>query len=189
MMLGWFRYIWIFSYLINCSVISSSTKSFFSITFRAHMKPVFFYLPLINQLPHQIHPPVFSITQLLYFLEIWWSCFLLYLLWTEKHRGACWSHAFFVTVRSEQFKTASLHASQWILVQKRRYIRFFLFWVLSILFYFHKVYFLFWAEISWLLIVQIVVSELIGFHKIILHRLVALTHSGRTTNGHEFGCV
>jgi hypothetical protein len=30
---------------------------------------------------------------------------------------------------------------------------------------------------------------LIGFHKIILHRLVALTHSGRTTNGHEFGCV
>ena len=40
--LGWFKNVWIFNYLINCSVIYSSFKSFFSIIFNAQIKLVFF---------------------------------------------------------------------------------------------------------------------------------------------------
>ncbi len=43
MICGWFRYICIFSSLMNCSVISSSFKSCFGITFNAHMNPDDFY--------------------------------------------------------------------------------------------------------------------------------------------------
>lgn len=144
---------------------------------------------LINELLHQIHSSIFAVTQFLYFLEIRWSGFLLYFAWNKQHRAACWAKAFFVTTRTKQLKAASLHVSQWVLAQKSRYVRFFLHRVLTILFDFHEVDFLFWSEISWLFIVYIVISGLVGFHKIVLRWLVALTHSGMTTDRHEFGRV
>lgn len=43
MMLGWFKYIWIFTSLMNWSTISSSIRVAFSMILRAQTKPLFFY--------------------------------------------------------------------------------------------------------------------------------------------------
>ena len=62
MMFGWFKNIWIFSSLMNCSVISYFINRLFSITFRAHMNPV--YLSLTRDtLPYLPFPNSFILSK------------------------------------------------------------------------------------------------------------------------------
>ena len=69
MMLGWERKFWIFTSLINWSIISYYLRIDFSITFKAQMKFVCFYLCLRNYLPHQIDLPVFGFSKVAQLLK------------------------------------------------------------------------------------------------------------------------
>lgn len=62
MMLGWLRNIWILTYLMSWSVISYSWSSFFSITFKAQMNPVCFYLTRYT-LPYLPLPSYFNLVK------------------------------------------------------------------------------------------------------------------------------
>ena len=70
MMLGWDKKVCILSYLMNCSVISSSFSSFFSIILRAHIKPVLFYLCWVKKVLAERNLAILSCPQVLYFIEV-----------------------------------------------------------------------------------------------------------------------
>ena len=69
MMLGWERKFWIFTSLINWSIISYYLRIDFSITFKAQMKFVCFYLCLSKYLPHEIDLPVFAFSKVAQLLK------------------------------------------------------------------------------------------------------------------------
>jgi len=62
MMFGWLRNIWIFTSRMNWSVIYYSWSNFFSITLRAQINPVYFYLARYT-LPYLPFPSYFNLVK------------------------------------------------------------------------------------------------------------------------------